>query len=121
MEAKPLPDFTNTDPWQVSLTLHGQVQDPQFVRFLERVGHETATSFDTHDFLVLDLVHRNQPVRDELKPNLRHLAELGILESVGRGKGTRYLLSRRFYAAIKQRGTYTRRKGLDRNANKCFF
>jgi ATP-dependent DNA helicase RecG len=120
-EAKPLPDFTNTDAWQVSLTLNGQVQDPQFVRFLERIGKETSTSFDTHDFLVLDLVHRNQPIRDELKPNLRRLAELGILESVGRGKGTRYLLSRRFYAAIRQRGTYTRRKGLDRSANKALL
>lgn len=121
LEAKPLPDFSNTDSWQVSLILHGQVQDPQFVRFLERVGHETATDFDTHDFLVLDLVHRNQPIREEWKSRLHRLTDLGVIESVGRGKGTRYFLSRRFYAAIRQRGTYTRRKGLDRSANKALL
>ncbi len=37
-EGKGLPDFIHTDTWQVSLTLHGQLRDPRFVRFLERVG-----------------------------------------------------------------------------------
>ena len=117
-EGKPLPDFTHTDAWQVALTLHGQVQDPRFVRFLERVGQETAASFDTHEFLVLDLVHREEPVPAVLQPKLRRLAELGVVETVGRGKGTRYLLSRRFYAMIGQKGTYTRRKGLDDETHK---
>ena len=57
-EGKRLPDFTGTDPYQVALTLHGQVQDPQFLRFLEKIGQERLALFNTHDFLVLDLIHR---------------------------------------------------------------
>jgi ATP-dependent DNA helicase RecG len=117
-EGKPLPDFTHTDAHQVSLTLHGQVQDPSFVRFLERIARETATGFDTHDFVLLDLIHREATIPDLLKPRLRRLLELGIVESVGRGRGARYLLSRRFYVMTARAGTYTRRRGLDRETNK---
>lgn len=117
-EGKGLPDFTGTDAWQVSLTLHGQVRDGRFVRFLERVGRETQVTFDTHELLILDLVHRDAEVPPQLRSRLPKLVELGILERVGRGRGTRYLLSRRFHAALGERGGYTRRRGLDREANK---
>lgn len=117
-EGKPLPDFSQTDAWQVGITLHGQVQDPMFVRFLERVGSETSSSFDTRDFLVLDLVHREDEVPVAMRPRLRRLMDQGVIESVGRGRGTRYFLSRRFYSMTASRGVHTRRRGLDRETNK---
>ncbi len=117
-EGKGLPDFSNTDAWQVSLTLHGQIRDPRFVRFLERVGRETQISFSTHELLVLDLVQRERPVSPGLEHHLPKLVDSGILETIGRGRGTRYLLSRRFHAALGERGRYTRRRGLDREASK---
>jgi ATP-dependent DNA helicase RecG len=120
-EGKALPDFTHTDTSQVSLTLHGQLRDARFVRFLERVGRETQASFDTHDLLVLDSVHREVPLRQEDRPRLLRLVELGVLERVGHGRGTRYLLSRRFHAAIGDQGGYTRRRGLDRETNKTLL
>lgn len=120
-EGKPLPDFTGTDAYQVSLTLHGQVQDPAFLRFLEKVGRDRLASFSTKDFLVLDLVHREEPIPEALAPALRRLSQMGVVETVGRGRGTRYLLARGFYAAIKQKGGYTRRKGLDRETNKALL
>jgi ATP-dependent DNA helicase RecG len=116
--SKPLPDFTGTDAHQVSLTLHGEVQDPNFLRFLEKIGQETLASFGTHDFVVLDLVHREQSVPVNLHARLRRLLDLGVVETIGRGKGTRYLLSRRFYSMIGKQGAYTRRKGLDHETNK---
>ena len=98
LEGKALPDFSHTDTYQVSRTLHGEVRDPAFVRFLERVGRESATSFDTHDFLVLDLVRCEELVPAPLRGRLRRrLAELGVVESVGRGRGIRFLLARRLY------------------------
>ncbi len=120
-EGKSLPDFTGTDPYQVALTLHGQVQDPAFLRFLEKVGRERLASFSTKDFLVLDLVHRDEPIPEALTPALRRLVQMGVVETVGRGRGTRYLLARGFYAAIRQKGGYTRRKGLDRETNKALL
>lgn len=120
-QSKPLPDFTRTSEHSVWVTLHGQIQDPEFLRFLEEIGRERLASFATEDFLVLDLVHREQPVPDFLRPRLEPLLEQGVIERIGRGRGVRYLLSRRFYRFLGKPGVYTRRRGLDRETNKALL
>ncbi|MCX5801841.1 MAG: putative DNA binding domain-containing protein [Candidatus Eisenbacteria bacterium] len=120
-QGKPRPAFAGTDAYGVVLTLHGQVQDPNFVRFLQKVGRETTASFGTHDFLVLDLVHREETVPPGLQHSLRNLKERGVVESIGRGRGTRYVLCRRFYVMAGRKGVYTRKRGLDRNTNRALL
>lgn len=117
-EGKPIPNFAGTDDFQVSLTLRGEIQDPRFLRFLEQVGKETLASFTTQDLLVLDRLHREQPITEPLKSRLVALAEQGVIERVGRGKGVRYILSRRLYGFLGKKGVYTRKRGLDRETNK---
>ena len=117
-QSKPLPDFSHTDAYSVWLTLHGDIQDQEFLRFLEEIGREQVAAFGLDDLLVVDLVHREQPVPDDLKPRIGHLLDQGIIERVGRGRGVRLLLSRQFYRHIGQAGVYTRRRGLDRETNK---
>lgn len=117
-QSKPLPDFTGTVPHEVRLTLRGNVTNPAFLRFIERVGEETLASFETRDLLVLDRLQREEGLPERLSPRLPRLVQSGVVEAIGRGRGTRHLLSRRFYAAIGQRGAYTRRRGLDRQHNK---
>ena len=120
-ESKPLPDFSQSDDWQVSLVLQGEVRDPGFVRFLEQVSQEFGEAVQTHDFLVLDLVHREQKVPDPLAERLPKLRTLGVLESVGRGRGQRWLLARRFHEFLGSAGTYTLRRGLDQETNKALL
>jgi ATP-dependent DNA helicase RecG len=67
---------------------------------------------------VLDLVRREQQVPEQFTGRIGSLLEHGALERVGRGRGTRHLLSRRFYRSVGKSGTYTRRRGLDRATNK---
>jgi ATP-dependent DNA helicase RecG len=117
-EGKPRPDFTNTDAWQVAVTLHGQIGDPAFVKFLERIGKETQESFGLFDLLVFDLVRREQKIPGHLAPTGVRLRELGVLESIGRGRGARLLLSQRFYSAAGHSGTHTRRRDLGEVAEK---
>ena len=117
-ESKPLPDFSHTDAHTVWLTLHGDVQDPEFLRFLEEIGREQVAAFGVDDFLVVDLVRREQRVPDPLRSRVEHLLEQGIIERVGRGRGVRLLLSQRLYRRIGKAGVYTRKRGLDRETNK---
>lgn len=119
--SKPLPDFSRTSDHSVWVTLHGDIQDPEFLRFLEEVGREREAAFTTEDFLVMDLVHREQPVPAYFTPRARILLEQGVIERVGRGRGTRYLLSRKFYRFMGQGGAYTRKRGLDRETNKSLL
>ena len=99
--------------------MHGEIQDPEFLRFLEEVGRERLATFSTEDFLVVDLVHREQPVPAHLAARLSYLRDQGVIERVGRG--VRHLLSRRFYRFLGQGGVYTRRRGLDRETNKALL
>jgi ATP-dependent DNA helicase RecG len=119
--SKPLPDFSRTSEHSVWVTLHGEIQDPEFLRFLEEVGRERAASFTTEDFLVIDFIHREQPVPGYLAPRVQSLFDQGIIERMGRGRGTRYLLSRRFYRFMGRGGIYTRKRGLDRETNKTLL
>jgi ATP-dependent DNA helicase RecG len=120
-QSKPLPDFHHTGQHSVWVTLHGEIQDPEFLRFLEEVGRERSSSFTTEDFLAIDLIHREQPVPVSLIPRAQILLDQGVVERMGRGRGTRYLLSRRFYRFLGRGGTYTRKRGLDRETNKALL
>ncbi len=117
-ESKPAPDFSDTDDYQVSLTLRGDVQDPLFLQFLEKIGRETLSSFTTKDFLLLDYLHKEKPVPKEFADRIPRLAELGVIVRAGKGK---YVLSKRFYALAGKKGVYTRKRGLDRDTNKALL
>jgi ATP-dependent DNA helicase RecG len=117
-ESKPLPEFTNTDRYQVSLTLHGAIQDPNFIRFLEKIGNEQLANFSTADWMILGFVARGEAVPTQYKARIDRLIELGTIERAGRGK---LMLSRRFYSFIGKKGAYTRKKGLDRETNKTLL
>ena len=117
-EGKALPDFARTDEYQVVLTFHGEVKDPRFIRFLEAVSRERPVTFKTEDLLVMDLVHREEAVPPALKENMDYLRSEGLIEMPRKGK---FVLARRFYSAIGQKGVYTRKVGLDRETNKALL
>jgi ATP-dependent DNA helicase RecG len=120
-QSKPLPDFSGSAAHEVRLKLEGTVRDPKFIRFLERLGEEKLRSFTTYDFLALDAIAREVPLSDFVRSRLPGLVEAGAVESQGRGRGTRYHLSRGLYASIGKRGAYTRKRGLDHETNKALL
>ncbi len=120
-QGKALPSFAGTSAHEVRVTLDGTVTNPAFVRFLERIGQETLRSFSTDDLLALDQVWHEHPLSDRLKHRVPALIAAGAVEAIGRGKGTRYLLSQRFHDALGEKGAYTRKRGLDRETNKALL
>ncbi len=114
-QAKALPDFKGTDRMHVRVTLDGLVQDPKLLTMMERIGLETLQSFSTGDFLVLNHIRCEQAVPDELRDRIPRLLDIGVIERVARGK---FILGRRYYAAVGKKGVYTRKRGLDRATNK---
>lgn len=120
-QGKALPSFAGTAAHEMRLTLDGKVSSPAFVRFMERIGEQTLRSFSTDDFLALDALHREQPLRDALKERLPGLVAVGAVEAMGRGKGARHMLSKALYAALGAKGTHTRKKGLDHETNKALL
>ena len=113
-QSKPIPDFARTDQYQVGLTLHGTVENPAFVRFVEKVGRETTATFSTRDWIILSTVARDEKVPKDLQGRIQKLLDLGLIERVA---GRRYMLSQKYYEFVGDVPAYTRKKGLGRDQN----
>src|ERR1700730_15894356 len=96
-ESKARPDYSKSDAHQVFLRLYGTVQDSRFLKFLQKIGQETQVSFSTDDLLVLDHIHFGTPIPERLRDRILHLKEHGIVETTGKGRGSKPILSRKFY------------------------
>jgi ATP-dependent DNA helicase RecG len=92
------------------------IQDKAFIHFLDQVGQEIQASWTVNDLLLLDDVRSGK-----VKPDGQALArfiEQGLVQRISRGRGVRYILSKRYYQATDQEGRYTRDLGLDKETNK---
>lgn len=113
-QSKPIPEWNRTDQYQVGLTMNGTVQDPAFVRFVEMVSKEATTAFNTHDWMLLAAASRGEKLPKGSEERAARLLDLGLIEKV---TGRNYMLSRRYYEYVGEKGAYTRKKGLDREQN----
>lgn len=114
-EAKPLPDFTGTDDFFVSVTLNGLIPDKAMLSVLNRISERGAELLSTEDFLVIDALYHERPLNEKMQSRLKRLIEMGIVEHIGCKK---YVLARSLYAATGKTGVHTRHVGLDRDTNK---
>jgi ATP-dependent DNA helicase RecG len=114
-EGKLPPDFSASTPHNVSVVLHGAVQDETFVSFLERISAERQYHFSVADLVVLDAVHRGLEIPDLVRGRLTDLVALGAVERLDE---SRLVLARSFYLLKGRPGEYTRRAGLDRETRK---
>ena len=114
-EAKRLPDFTGTDENFVNITLSGLVIDTKMLSVINRIGNERWEILSTSDFLIINALYHEKKLDESLRPRLKQLTELGIVEHIGRNK---YVLARSLYTAAGKTGTHTRIVGLDRDTNK---
>ena len=117
-ESKAEPDFSRSDHYTFWLTLHGELRHPEFFRVLERIGKERLDLFGTEEFLVIDAIYEGRPIGPRLDSTLRRLVDEGLIERSNKKTSGAYVLSRRLYAAVREEGVYTRKKGLDRQTNK---
>src|SRR5258708_20707085 len=72
-------------------------------------------------FYLSEHVHKERRLPSqppELKVRLKQLIDLGIVEQIGRGRGTRYILCHRFYEETGRSAEYTRKRELDKETNK---
>lgn len=117
-EAKPLPDFTGTDEFFVSVTLNGLIIDKAMLSVINRISEKSTELLSTEDFLAIDALYHDHPLNGKMQARLPRLAEMGIVEHIGRKK---YVLARSLYAATGKTGVHTRHVGLDKDTNKALL
>lgn len=115
-DGKGPPDLSKSSPYSVIIKIPAQVQDKAFVLFLEKVAKENQVLLDIHEILELERVRCGSPI---LNANLKKkFLQAGIIEPIGKARGTKYILSHRYYETVGQSGKHTRLKGLTRNQIK---
>ncbi|MCL2038542.1 putative DNA binding domain-containing protein [Candidatus Saccharibacteria bacterium] len=104
-----------TDGYTVDLAIPARVVDEQFIRFLELATQNSGDLLSLEELLELERVRAEGKVGSVLYKEL--LLKKGLIESVGYGRGTQYLLAKSYYKAVGRMGEYTRIRGLD-NASR---
>ena len=112
-ESKPLPDYSKSDSYSVTLLLKSEIQDVHFLQFFDKVISEKQISFSIDDLLLLEQLRQNLQPEPKFQENIHRLIENGIVEVYSRGRGTKYILTKKFYTHVGQKGVYTRRRGLE--------
>lgn len=114
-DAKPLPDFTGTDDYFVSLTLNGIIIHEEMIIIIKRISEQYAEHLSTLDFLIINALYNGHKLDDKMLARINHLVDMGIVEHIGRRK---YILAKSLYKAAGKAGVHTRLEGLDRETNK---
>lgn len=115
-DGKGLPDLSRSDSRSVLLSIPAQVKDKDFILYLERITNERQVHLSFEEIYELERIRDGQKVR---MPDFKDkFLKLGIIESISKGRGTRYILSQRYYETIGQSGKHTRLKGLTRDQIK---
>ena len=119
-EGKVLPDFEGTDRYQVVLTLRADKIDHRFLQLLD-LAEKHGIVLKVAHLVVLDAIRSGKAPTEEMRPLVKHLIEIGLLERQGGGKSSKLILSRGMYRALGEAGVHTRVEGLDRETNKSLL
>jgi len=115
-DGKGLPDLSKSTKDIVRLSIPAQVKDKDFILYLERIINERQILLSFEEIYELEKIREFQKIE---KPEFKDkFIKLGVIESIGKGRGTKYILSNRYYETIGQSGKHTRIKGLNRDQFK---
>ena len=118
-QGKGSPSFGGTDAHEVCIHIPAIVRDVGFVQFLERLADERQINFLLDEIVELEKLRENHTLRD-VRFKEKFL-QLGVIERVGKTRGTMYILSHGYYKHTEKLGEYTRIKGLSREQKKALI
>jgi len=116
-QGKGAPNFDGTTNEYVILNIPTKVQDINFVYFLQKINKEKQLNIDaTKDFIELEKIRESGKGYD--KNRLKFFIDNNIIEKIGNGKGSSYVLAKKFYDFIDNQVEYTRKKWLSKEQQK---
>lgn len=104
-QSKSRPDFSRTDQYTVSVTLHGRMRNLAFVRFIRQLETNLVESLSTDDWLTLDALSREEPLAESLLTRTERLLDLGMIVRAGKG---RFILNKMYYRFQNRDDTFRR-------------
>lgn len=118
-DGKGLPDFSGTDDYTVRLTVPAVIEDKKFILYLEKVSKEKRVKLNPEEIIELEYIRKIQKIRNVIHKD--KFSKLGIIETIGRGRATVYILSHQYYTHEGRPGIHTRLVGTSRDEKKLLI
>ena len=120
-EAKPEPDYSKSDNYQVELRLSSVVEDKSFALFIRQIQQERKVDdkLSVQDVIVLNGIRKGFNKKEFSLTVLKKLEKDGLIEKHGKTRGTYYVLSKDYYEYAGEKGKYS--KTTDWDDNQMFF
>ena len=115
-EGKGAPDLSKSDETSVRLSIPASVKDVNFVLFIEQVANERRISLSSEQLYELERIRASGGLTTLVFRDF--FLENDLIENVGRGRGSKYILSHRYYKAQGRTGLHTRLTSLSREKKK---
>jgi ATP-dependent DNA helicase RecG len=122
---RPAPDYAMSDSTSVALILQKSDADTGFLEMILRQEEHTGTAMPVDSLIILsrlrherrlttaDLISDTQKTEQSTRTALEKLAEAGLVEAHGTGRGRTYTLSAKVYRRAGQKSAYVRQAGFD--------
>jgi ATP-dependent DNA helicase RecG len=122
---RPAPDYEMSDATSVSLLLPKSDADTGFLEMILAHEERTGTAMPIDSLIILsrlrserrlmtsDLIAYTQKSEQATRASLEKLAEAGLVEPHGTGRGRTYTLSAKVYRHTGQKAAYVRQAGFD--------
>jgi len=118
-DGKGAPDYSHSSDNSVVLNIPASIKDERFVLFLEKVANDKQVTLSPMEILELEKI-RVEEVVGELRYKDKFVRS-GLIEKVGGGRGSKYILSHRYYSYRGTPGVYTRLVGVSRDQKKILI
>lgn len=118
-EGKGLPDFLGTDSNSVVLNIPAEVKDENFIIFLEKIINQSQIALSFEEILELEKIREKQEIYNlEFR---KKFLELSLIENIGKGRGSKYILSRKYYEYEGKLWKHTQLVGASRDEKKLLI
>jgi ATP-dependent DNA helicase RecG len=114
-EAKPSPNYTYSDNYQVELRLSGVVEDKAFAMFIRRIQQDRkdGEKLSVHDVIALNEIRKGLDKKSLDPALLKKLENEGLLERIGKTNSQKIILSKLYFELTDNRAAYTDGKTID--------
>lgn len=116
---KGIPNYSDSTPSRVVLSIPAIVQDREFIRFLSQIINARQINLSMQELYELELIRSG--IKQQNLQSKDKFIEHGIIEKVGKGKGSKYILSHNYYKYVNKPGSYTRLRGITREEKKLLI
>jgi ATP-dependent DNA helicase RecG len=118
-DGKGIPDLSKTDLYAVRISIPAELKDAHFVKYLERIVNEKQIHLSFEELYELEKMRENEYIQSPI--HKKPLLEKGLIEFVGKGRGTKYILAQKYYEHDGNLGRHTYIAGIPRERDKEFI